>query len=255
MVQLQHSILEHLHHHTLFNMFFNKISEAQCARILSCSGLGVGAWFITWLVFLAFWLFSPICSTTLCIRLGLPHPSIVRIPWCVCTHPSDPMAIHFLCYVHGNKCIGTHDVVCNTFVAIAWDVNFHMGRKQLHALPSTMINSFHRRVNIVLTKDDICTLANVVIANPMWIDLLPWICVIQRFFTLDVIQAKEKSYCNQHPTDQFLLLTIEVFGCSHKHVDVLLHDCANAIWSSKGPKGFHLSTLIIFFCQKISITL
>ncbi len=83
MVQFQHSILEHLHHHTLFSMFFDKISEAQCAQILSCSGLGASAWFITWLVFLAFWLLYPICSTTLCIRLGLPHPSIVRIPWCV----------------------------------------------------------------------------------------------------------------------------------------------------------------------------
>ncbi len=36
---------------------------------------------------------------------------------------------------------------------------------------------------------------------------------------------------------------------------MFLHDCANVIWNLKGPKGFHLSTLITFLCQKISITL
>jgi hypothetical protein len=42
MVQLQHSILKHLHHHTLFSMFSDVIFEAHCAQILSCYGLGVG---------------------------------------------------------------------------------------------------------------------------------------------------------------------------------------------------------------------
>jgi hypothetical protein len=36
------------------------------------------------------------------------------------------MGIHFLCCVHGNKHTRTHDTICNTFVAIAWDVGFHM---------------------------------------------------------------------------------------------------------------------------------
>jgi hypothetical protein len=33
-------------------------------------------------------------------------------------HPNDPMGIHFLCCAHGNKCMGTHDAVCDTFVVI-----------------------------------------------------------------------------------------------------------------------------------------
>jgi len=41
MVQLQDSILECLHHHTLSNMLFNRISKAHCVRILSFSNLGV----------------------------------------------------------------------------------------------------------------------------------------------------------------------------------------------------------------------
>jgi hypothetical protein len=72
---------------------------------------------------------------------------------------------------------------------------------------------------------------------------------------VDVIQNKERSYCNSHPTDQFLPLTIEVFGCLHKHVDMFSHDCANAIWSLKELEGLHLSTLITFLHQKVLITL
>jgi hypothetical protein len=51
------------------------------------------------------------------------------------------MGIHFLCCAHGNERTKTHDAICNTFVAITQDVGFHMGQKQLHALPSTTFNS------------------------------------------------------------------------------------------------------------------
>ncbi len=78
---------------------------------------------------------------------------------------------------------------------------------------------------------------------------------LKDFFAFDAIQVKERSYRNRHPTNQFLPLACEVFGCLHKHANVFLHDCANAIWSLKGPKGLHLSTLVIFFRQKVSITL
>jgi hypothetical protein len=38
--------------------------------------------------------------------------------------------------------------------------------KQLHALPSTMFHSSRRGVDIVFTKDGICTLVDVVIVDP-----------------------------------------------------------------------------------------
>jgi hypothetical protein len=99
------------------------------------------------------------------------------------------------------------------------------------------------------------TLANVVIADLTRTDLLPQSYATQGFVAFDAAQAKERSYYKQHPIDQFLLLTIEVFGFLHRHVDMLLHDCANAIWSLKGKKSFHLSSLVTFFRQKVSITL
>jgi hypothetical protein len=81
------------------------------------------------------------------------------------------------------------------------------------------------------------------------------LCASQGFVPSNATQAKEKSYHNRHPTNQFFPLTIETFGCLHKHANVFLHDYANAIWSLKGTKGLHLSTLVTFLRQKFLITL
>jgi hypothetical protein len=69
------------------------------------------------------------------------------------------MDIYLLRCVQSNKRIGTHDVVCDTFIG------FHVGRKQLHVFSLNTFNSSCRRVDIVLTKNGIRTLVNVVIAN------------------------------------------------------------------------------------------
>jgi len=174
----------------------------------------------------------------------------------MCVHTShDLMGIHLLRCVHNNEHIKTHDGIRDTFVAIVGDVGFPMGWKQLHALPSITFNSSCRWIDIVFTKYGIHTLVDVIIVDPMWMNLFHRFCATQGFVTLDVVQAKERSYHNQQPIDQFLLLGIKVFGCLHKHDDVFLHYCANAMWSLKMLKGLHLFTLVIFLCQKISITL
>jgi hypothetical protein len=140
MVQLQNSISKRLHHHVLFSMLFDETCEAHRAQILSCSSPRVSVWLTTQLIFLTFWLFSSIFYTTLHTWFKLPHPLITCIPWCVCTYPINRMGIHFLLYVHGNKHTGTHDVICDTFAIIAWDVGFHLGWGQLHAFPSIIFN-------------------------------------------------------------------------------------------------------------------
>ncbi len=86
-------------------------------------------------------------------------------------------------------------------------------------------------------KDCIHTLVNNVIIDPMR---------IQGFATSDATQVEERSY---HPTNQFLSLTIEIFGCLHKNANLFLQDCVNAIWKLKQPKGFLLFTLFTFFNQ------
>jgi hypothetical protein len=107
----------------------------------------------------------------------------------------------------------------------------------------------------VLAKNEIPTLANIVIIDQMHVDLHnPSFCTIQGFVASGIAQAKEMSYHNQHPIDKFLPLTIDVFGCLLKQANVFLHNCANAIWSFKGPKGPPFSILVTFICQRISIT-
>jgi hypothetical protein len=43
--------------------------------------------------------------------------------------PINPMVIHFLYCIYGNDHIGTHNVIQNTFIAIARNVGFHVGQK------------------------------------------------------------------------------------------------------------------------------
>jgi hypothetical protein len=117
-VQFQDSISETLHHHTFSSMFPNGISKVHQAQILSCFSPRANDLFTTQPVLLAFRLFFPFFSTTLRTWLGLPNPSIVSIPQCVCTHPIDLMGINLLCCVHGNDHTGTHDAIHNTFPTI-----------------------------------------------------------------------------------------------------------------------------------------
>jgi hypothetical protein len=102
----------------------------------------------------------------------------------------------------------------------------------------------------VCTKNGIHTLANVVIVDPIQMDLLPQFFTIQGFVISNAVQTKERSYHNRHPINQFFHIAIEVFGCLHEHVDMFLHDCGNAICNLKGLKGLHFSTLVTFFIKK-----
>ncbi len=76
-----------------------------------------------------------------------------------------------------------------------------------------------------------------------------------RIFAFNVVQTKERNYHNQHLADQFLPLTIEVFGSLHKHANMFLHDCVHVIWSLKELKSLHLFVLVTFLYKKVSITL
>ncbi len=165
----------------------------------------------------------------------------------MCAHiPSTSCISTFYVVIMGNERIEIHDVVCNNFVAIVWDVGFHVAREQLYMLSSNTFNSSYWWVDIVLTKDDIRTLVNVFIANPTQADLFPWSCATQRFGTFNTTQTKKWSYHDRHLADQFLLLVMEVFGCLH----MFLHNCANAIWSLKGLKKKFIFVLVIFFFNK-----
>ncbi len=199
MVWFQDSISEHLHHHTFSNMLANKIFETHSARTLSCSNLGVGIWSAVRLTFPTFQLSSPSFSTRLWMWHGLTHPSITSNRQCVCPHLINATNVHLLCFTHGNEHMGTHDAIHNTFVAITWNVDFHVGQEQLHMFPSTTFHSSHRWIEIVFTKDGIHIQIDVVIIDPKWADLLCWSCGTQKFVTFKVVQTKKKELLQLTP--------------------------------------------------------
>ncbi len=110
-------------------------------------------------------------------------------------------------------------------LASMWDEDNYKRFSQPFSIPA---------IDIVFTKDGICILTNIVIVDPMCANIFLRSFTTQRFVAFDVIQTKERNYYDQHPTDQFLSLAIEVFECLHKQANVFLHKCANAIWSLKG---------------------
>ncbi len=61
------------------------------------------------------------------------------------------------------------------------------------------------------------------------------------------VAHKKKKKFNQHPTNQFFPLAIEVFGCLNKQADVFSNKCVNAIWSLKWLETLPLSILVTFF--------
>jgi hypothetical protein len=65
---------------------------------------------------------------------------------------------------------------------------------------------------MLLTKDDICTLINIIITDPMQADLLPRSCITEGIDASDTAQTKKKVIMINTPLINSSLLVIEVFG-------------------------------------------
>jgi hypothetical protein len=116
------------------------------------------------------------------------------------------------------------------------------------------LNSSCWRIDIVLTKDGICTLTYVVITDPTWADLFPRSCATQGFVASDVTQAKEarakeRNYHNWHPSDQFLPSIIEIwlFIQTCRCVFTWLCQCHLEHERDKKPSSFYLGPFSLFW--------
>jgi hypothetical protein len=168
------------------------------------------------------------------MRLGLQHLLIASPPWCVFTHPIDLMGIHLLHCANGNKNICSSQHFCRHCVR-NW---LSCGMRTITCISFNNVQLFSFINPYCAHQRWIHTLTNVVIGDPTCTDLFLWSCTTQKFIASNVIQVKERNYCNQHPVNQFFLsLTIEIVRCFHKHANVLLCDYANAIWSFKRLKS------------------
>jgi hypothetical protein len=110
------------------------------------------------------------------------------------------------------------------------DVEFHVLREQTHGLLLSSLQYFHSFVNIVLSVDNICTLANVIIVDPTQADLVSWPTFSHGVVTSSVvIQVKEKLYRDCYLMAMFFPLAIEIFGCFHQQANNFLYQCVNMV--------------------------
>jgi len=68
-----------------------------------------------------FYLTSKTFSTTLHIRLGLPHPLALGLSHHICDQPLDPMQMHLFYCAHGGERMISYDVVHDAFISIVKD--------------------------------------------------------------------------------------------------------------------------------------
>jgi hypothetical protein len=67
----------------------------------------------------------------------------------------------------------------------------------------------------VLLVDGVCTLLDIVIVNPIQVDLVLRIAFSPRVATIVVALTKIGLYCDWFPSNKFLPSTIKVFKCLH----------------------------------------
>jgi len=151
-------------------------------------------------------------STALHIRLGISHPLVLGVSHCIFNQPLNPTRIHLLHCAHGGERMALHDA----FGAIVENARFHVSQEQSHVLPPLALQFLPCQVNILLSINGVHMLADVVIVDPTWIDL-----VSQATFSCGVVTrvttwVKDGFYCDQFLEDMFFPLVIKVFGFLHQ---------------------------------------
>ncbi len=71
--------------------------------------------------------------------------------------------------------------------------------------------------------------------------------------TMVVVQAKERLYHDQHPTDMFFLLANRGFWVLTPMSGQFFHQCASVVQLAKGIGGPPLTILCAFYRQRISL--
>jgi hypothetical protein len=132
-----------------------------------------------------FHLSSTIISTTIWIRQGIPHPSIISLPFVVPLYSTiNQMCNPPLKCSHSSENIWMH-VVLSIFLKF----NSHMDLEHYMGIQTSI---FYGALTWFFSEIGF-TLKDVSIANPTWIDLLPCSCFTWAFVILEATQTKKRS--------------------------------------------------------------
>jgi len=144
-------------------------------HLKSYANLRMNALIFVHSVILPFHIASNVFPYALCTKLDLPHPLILRVIHCIGDQTLDLTMNHLLLFPWWRmNCIPWCHLKC---LCLHREKHRASCFKWANLCPSTTsLKSFRRWVNIVLSTNDIYTLANVVIINPtqqIWFLVLP----------------------------------------------------------------------------------
>jgi hypothetical protein len=80
-------------------------------------------------------------------------------------------------------------------------------------------------MDIVIIKNNFCTLADVVIANPSHINLMQHASTMIMHVATITVQDNAQSYTERMPKDDFIPLAIKMCSCLHPRFDSFLTSC------------------------------
>jgi hypothetical protein len=81
-------------------------------------------------------------------------------------------------------------------------------------------------VDILITKDDLHTLMDLVITNSTCTNMVQQTSTTTTHAATMVAQEKTQSYAEQAPSNDFIPLAIETYGCLHSCFDSFLITCS-----------------------------
>ncbi|CAM6103962.1 unnamed protein product [Calypogeia fissa] len=155
---------------------------------------------------------SFIFTTSLRMRLGLPHPGLLGLqPSCVCGHPLDPIGTHILRCGHGSERTATHDDLRDVLAAIARDAGYHVSTEQTHVLSAVDGILDTRRADIVFLRAGVRALADVVVADPTGASMVSSAAHIPGHAASHAARLKEEAYAVRHSGDLFYPFAIEEY--------------------------------------------
>jgi len=149
------------------------------------------------------------------IKLGFPHSLALGLTHCIYGQLLNPMEIHLFYCTHGGERTTSHDVVWDLFASIARDARFHFLWLQTHVLSLPFLQFSCWQVDIVLLVDGTCTLADVIIVDPIQAYLVSWASLFHGVMVTLMAQVKGLYY-DRYPMHVFFLLAIESFECLHQ---------------------------------------
>jgi hypothetical protein len=221
------------------------------AYIYSCASPRASTWLLTCPTTLAFHLSLAHFLTTLHTRLGLPHFSMAHLSQCKCDHIIDDLGTHLLKCLYRNEHTTTHNTFWDNVATIFLESGTHVQREVSHLFP----RHIWHQMDILITKDNLWTLMDIVIAYSTHINMKQRTSTTTTHVVMMTTQEKTQSYIERIPSNDFIPLAMETYGCLYFCFDSLFIACAHTTITRYQRSSLVPSMLVFYYQQHVFATL